>query len=230
MHPCLPPPLSNSETARKSDIYTEPNDAGERCVLLVRAALGEAHKATAPMPKALKPPERPDGRGPLNSVVALTHDQGGAVEHPEYIVYKESQALPEYAIWSAHAQPNTHPLAPVALCAHAHVHARIERRYKHEVGCLCTHCITKRVRITFVDADGVLDNITIIAGPLSTVQTNKDCLYTHLGVNPETRRITLHFSPGAEALRDDFTLDKFWRYMRRIRGSRLYYKVAPAPP
>ena len=95
----------------KSDIYTEPNAAGERCVLVVRACLGEAHLAKQAMPQALMPPERPDGRGPLNSVLALTHEQGGVVEHPEYMVYKDSQCLPMFAIW-----------------------------YKHGAACGCTHC------------------------------------------------------------------------------------------
>ena len=95
----------------KSDIYTEPNAAGERCVLVVRACLGEAHLAKQAMPQALMPPERPDGRGPLNSVLALTHVQGGVVEHPEYMVYKDSQCLPMFAIW-----------------------------YKHRSPCGCTHC------------------------------------------------------------------------------------------
>ena len=30
-----------------------------------------------------------DKRGPLNSIVALTHAKGGAVEHPEFVVFKE---------------------------------------------------------------------------------------------------------------------------------------------
>jgi len=50
----------------------------------------------------LKPPERSDERGPLNSVIAEIIARGGAVEHPEYIVYKEGQSLPEYAIWYTH--------------------------------------------------------------------------------------------------------------------------------
>ena len=39
---------------------------------------------------------------PLNSVAALRTDQGGVVEHSEFIVYKESQCLPEFAIWYKH--------------------------------------------------------------------------------------------------------------------------------
>jgi ubiquitin len=58
------------------------------------------------------PPERDDGRGPLNSLVALTKGaEGGSVEHREYVVYKETQALPQYAVW-----------------------------YVHDDTCRCTHC------------------------------------------------------------------------------------------
>ena len=33
---------------------------------------------------------------------ALTVAEGGAVEHPEFIVYKDSQVLPEYLITYTH--------------------------------------------------------------------------------------------------------------------------------
>ena len=87
--------------ASKSDIYTKPNDDGERCILLVRACLGEPQLAKQAMSKARKPAERLDGRGTCDSVVALTQSQGGCVEHPEYIVYREWQTLPQFAIWCA---------------------------------------------------------------------------------------------------------------------------------
>ena len=38
-------------------------------------------------------------------------DEGGCVEHPEFVVYKDAATLPEYAIW-----------------------------YKHSDACQCTHC------------------------------------------------------------------------------------------
>ena len=100
-----------ASNSSKSDIYTTENGQGERCILVVRACLGEVYQAKSPMRQALMPPERPDGRGALNSVAALRTDQGGCVEHSEYIVYQSSQCLPEYAIW-----------------------------YKHASACRCTHC------------------------------------------------------------------------------------------
>lgn len=95
----------------KSDIYTKPNEQGERCLLVVRACLGEPHMQNTPCRDILKPPERKDKRGPLSSVVALTVTQGGCVEHPEYIVYNQAQTLPQFAIY-----------------------------YKHTEECRCTHC------------------------------------------------------------------------------------------
>jgi len=95
----------------KSDIYTQPNERGERCELVVRACLGEAHLQKTECRDILKPPERADKRGPLSSVVAATVAQGGCVEYPEYIVYKDSQTLPQFAIY-----------------------------YKHTAACKCTHC------------------------------------------------------------------------------------------
>jgi hypothetical protein len=80
-------------------------------VLLVRTCLGEPHVAQRADQHMRLPPERPDGRGPLSSTVALTRDKGGVVDHPEYIVYEETQTLPQYAVW-----------------------------YHHSGSCKCTHC------------------------------------------------------------------------------------------
>ena len=58
--------------ASKSDIYTHPDEQGLRCVLVIRACLGEVHYASHAMADARRPPERSDRRGPLNAVVART--------------------------------------------------------------------------------------------------------------------------------------------------------------
>ena len=108
-----------ADLSSKSDIYTTPNANGERCMLLVRACLGEVHQATRANRVMMRPPERPDGRGPLDSVLALTQTEGGVVEHREYVVYKEAQLLPQFVIW-----------------------------YKHEPGCACTHCY-KKIKLRF---------------------------------------------------------------------------------
>ena len=92
-----------------NDLYGLENDLLPPQV--VRAVLGEPYRTKVGMPTAQRPPDRADSRGSLNSVVAITQPNGGCVEYPEYIVYKEAQALPQFAIW-----------------------------YKHTQACGCTHC------------------------------------------------------------------------------------------
>eukprot|EP01050_Picozoa_sp_SAG11_P016365 SAG11_NODE_2226_length_3663_cov_1.716891_2_plen_260_part_00 len=109
----------------KSDIYTEPNGAGERCVHVVRTCLGEPHKAVTSNSQMTVPPQRTSGNpGRLNSVVGLTEDDGGVLQHPKYIVYNAAQALPQYVIW-----------------------------YRHGLGCACTHCA--HVQVSMPDGSRV---------------------------------------------------------------------------
>ena len=97
--------------ASKADIYTTANDAGERCTFIMRACLGEVHETKVAMQTVTRAPERADQKGPLDSVRAIVIADGGAVEHPEFIVYKDNQVLPEYLM-----------------------------TYKHRQSCKCTHC------------------------------------------------------------------------------------------
>ena len=69
------------------------------------------HETKIAMQTATRAPERTDQKGPLDSVRAIPLADGGAVEHPEFIVYQNSQVLPEYLL-----------------------------TYKHQGGCKCTHC------------------------------------------------------------------------------------------
>ena len=121
----------------KSDIYTTPNAAGERCILITRVCLGEASIATTPCQQATRPPERVDRRGPLNSIVAATQSGGGCVEHPEFIVFKEAQALPEYAVW-----------------------------YQHEADCSCTHCYNLPMQIFVKTPTGKTINLSVLRSDL----------------------------------------------------------------
>ena len=57
-----------ASNSSKSDIYTKPNEQGERCILVVRACLGEPHFEKTDQARReawLKPPDRADDRGPL---------------------------------------------------------------------------------------------------------------------------------------------------------------------
>ena len=100
-----------AHNASKSDIYTSPDADGVRAMFLSRVCLGEVQVVNSAQRNIWKPTERPDGRGPFNSVAANTHAHNGCVEYNEYIVYKGAQAYPEYIVF-----------------------------YKHKDGCACTHC------------------------------------------------------------------------------------------
>ena len=122
--------IYTASNSSKSDIYTTADDDGRRCMLVVRTCLGEAHHADSAAPKMLRPPERADGRGPLSSVVARTLHDGGCVEHPEFIVYKETQVLPEYMIY-----------------------------YRHAAACACTHCAKKlTVKVVVEEPDAAVSS------------------------------------------------------------------------
>ena len=96
-----------ASNSSKSDIYADPSSDGERCILMVRACLGEPYrvkKHDQSMRNWSMPPKRPDGKGSLSSVVALTLAEGGAVHNREYVVYKDTHSLPEYTIHYRHAR------------------------------------------------------------------------------------------------------------------------------
>ena len=124
--------------ASKSDIYTTPNAAGERCIMLVRTCLGEPQYTKEKMPDARKPAEHRDGRGAYNSVVAKTQTQGGCVEHPEFVVFDKAQVLPKYAIWYRH---NRQAQWIAGVC------------YSGYPQCWCTHCVQLPIPVKLVCGD-----------------------------------------------------------------------------
>jgi ubiquitin len=97
-----------AENASKADRYSEANAEGERQMLVARVCLGTTHMTETAMQNATMPPERSDGKAPLDSVTAEKNDPSpgsgkkGVVDHREYIVYKGTQAFPEYCIWYVH--------------------------------------------------------------------------------------------------------------------------------
>jgi hypothetical protein len=108
-----------AENSSKADRYTEPAEGrigGERQMLVARVCLGATHITATQMTTATMPPERPDGKAPLDSVTAEMRDppqgRNGVVDFREYIVYQGAQALPEYCI-----------------------------TYVHEQGCRCARCV-----------------------------------------------------------------------------------------
>jgi hypothetical protein len=108
-----------AHNSSKADLYAKPtaSQPGLRCVFLTRVCLGEPFFCTRnsmgaeDMRELKMPPERPDKRGPCNSVVGETQSAEGHVMFREYIVYDRNQAVPEFLIW-----------------------------YKHKVDCECSQC------------------------------------------------------------------------------------------
>lgn len=93
--------------ASKADIYTEDLTAklprgAERKLIVVRAALGEAHRTVEKTPKAHRPPDDVNGRA-LDSVWADSRQNGGCVDHVEVMSYDRGQAIPVAIVTYAHS-------------------------------------------------------------------------------------------------------------------------------
>ena len=76
----------------------------------------------------MRPPERPDKRGPLSSVVARTLREGGVVEHPEFIVFKETQASPPPHATINSSTINSSTSTSISATHHCHRHTRTRAR------------------------------------------------------------------------------------------------------
>jgi len=96
-----------AENFSKADLYAGPQPfvchRGPMSVLVARVALGNAYSTKQAMREIAMPPERPRTRNPHDSVVALRRDEGGCVDHREYVVYKDAQTLPVFRINYCHA-------------------------------------------------------------------------------------------------------------------------------
>lgn len=84
----------------KSDIYTGSlYRSSERKMILARLALGRVFRAEQHCQERTRPP------GGYDSVWAVTRENGGSVDHPELMIYKEQQALPQFVITYRHECP-----------------------------------------------------------------------------------------------------------------------------
>lgn len=149
-------------------------------MFVVRAALGEVHfeKNETPDRKRevsqwRKPPERADGRGALSSVVAVTQAHGGAVDHPEFIVYEKNQTLAQFAIW-----------------------------YRHSRDCFCTHCVTEKILIEHPLCGTSFAIPADFCGPhdmracvKSSMQQIKQAILQARGVLPEAQKLLCNGRP-----------------------------------
>ena len=85
--------------------------------------------------------------------------EGGCVEHPEFIVFKETQALPEYAVW-----------------------------YRHEAGCHCTHCYTS-LPMQIIIRTLTEKRFIISIRPTDLVEQLKAAIEVKDGVPPTQQRL-----------------------------------------
>jgi len=94
--------------ASKADIYTDNlkdskrrSRTSKRQVIVVRALLGQSYRALTPMQNILRPPDDENGI-PFDSMWADVRGNGGAVDHLECMVYRESQTIPIAIITYSH--------------------------------------------------------------------------------------------------------------------------------
>ena len=104
-----------AQNASKCDMYTTCSECsahakrtdcrhaqGERCVLVVRVLLGNSHKQSTPY-SGHRAPERADGEL-YDSLTALSREQGGAVDHMEFIIFEKSLAFVRYLVRYRHCR------------------------------------------------------------------------------------------------------------------------------
>ena len=91
---------------------------GERRMIVARVLLGNCHVVTAPDPhRKLAETRLTDPAMPFDSHMAAVREQGGAVDHPEFIIFKQQLALVRYVI-----------------------------SYRHRLSCECHQCAERRSR------------------------------------------------------------------------------------
>jgi len=112
-----------STVASKADQYTQrwvewdrrppcQVPAELRCMLVGRVALGEVHERPFADQSLRRPPLGPDGVR-CESVLGVPRARGGCVDYDEFIIYKCSQATPQFVI-----------------------------EYEHKPGCRCRACVS----------------------------------------------------------------------------------------
>ena len=104
-----------AQNASKSDLYTTCSDCedgarycdcrhaqGERCILAARVLLGESKDVYESCSGRTRAPERDDTGEPYDSLTAMTRQDGGVVDHMEFVIFKEQMALVQYMIYYRH--------------------------------------------------------------------------------------------------------------------------------
>jgi hypothetical protein len=98
----------------KSDLYSDTNAPRrqKRKMFIVRVLMGKFHTAKEKSTNLTTPPDSADEpKHPFDSVYGATREEGGCVDHPEIIIYKDTQLLPLYLVTYQHEDG-----CPCALC------------------------------------------------------------------------------------------------------------------
>ena len=104
-----------AQNASKSNLYTNCSECqrsatfqgcrhaeGERCVIAVRVILGETKMATTEdYSQIIRAPDRISGE-PFESISAVTKENGGKVDHMEFVIFDRQLALVRYLIFYRH--------------------------------------------------------------------------------------------------------------------------------
>eukprot|EP00418_Pyrodinium_bahamense_P050546 CAMPEP_0179164260 /NCGR_PEP_ID=MMETSP0796-20121207/80598_1 /TAXON_ID=73915 /ORGANISM="Pyrodinium bahamense, Strain pbaha01" /LENGTH=165 /DNA_ID=CAMNT_0020866685 /DNA_START=29 /DNA_END=523 /DNA_ORIENTATION=- len=92
-----------AENASKADYYHASAKPGQVVqILLARVALGNAYVARQALPPTLSCPPDSGAALPFDSVIGEKREQGGVVDHREYVIYDRYQALPAYIVEYRH--------------------------------------------------------------------------------------------------------------------------------
>ena len=118
-----------AQNASKSDLYTTCSECatekfqdcrhpqGERCILVCRVLLGESlvlKNSSAEIRSRIRAPDRANGV-PYDSITAACRRDGGAVDHMEFVVFKDPRMLVQFQVF-----------------------------YRHEADCSCSCCWHRR--------------------------------------------------------------------------------------
>lgn len=94
-----------SDFPSKADTYVDVGPDGSRCLLITQVCLGEVLLARKAMP-CLEAGTSDDFQL-FDSVLGEDKQHQGVLDHREFVIYHDSQALPRYLLWYRHCQDCT---------------------------------------------------------------------------------------------------------------------------
>jgi len=98
-----------AENASKSDLYSKPDGSGIRYMILAKVLVGKTYVAKQRMVDLVRPPQDEENKGEAaygdglyDSVMGERRDQGGELDHREFIVFHQNRAVPVAVIAYRH--------------------------------------------------------------------------------------------------------------------------------